>query len=246
MVPPLFLDVQPHHRVLDMCAAPGSKTGQLLEALHAGDGVPSGFVVANDADAARCNLLTHQTKRICSPCLAVTNHGAERYPELRPAGGDALRFDRILCDVPCSGDGTMRKAPDIWRRWSVNGGNGLHHLQLKIALHAAKLLKARPAGCCASVTAAAAAAAVADAGLRLSFALWAPHRPLPPSLNSRPKPSPPNPNTRAADDASRWAAAWSTPPAPSTPSRMRRWSPSCWCAAPAPFGWWTSRRTCPS
>lgn len=36
MVPPLFLDVRPHHRVLDMCAAPGSKTFQLLEALHAG------------------------------------------------------------------------------------------------------------------------------------------------------------------------------------------------------------------
>jgi 16S rRNA C967 or C1407 C5-methylase (RsmB/RsmF family) len=38
MVPPLFLDVLPHHRVLDMCAAPGSKTFQLLEMLHAGEG----------------------------------------------------------------------------------------------------------------------------------------------------------------------------------------------------------------
>ncbi len=28
----------------------------------------------------------------------------------------AYKFDRILCDVPCSGDGTLRKAPDIWRR----------------------------------------------------------------------------------------------------------------------------------
>ncbi len=36
MVPPLFLEVKPWHRVLDMCAAPGSKTFQLLEALHAG------------------------------------------------------------------------------------------------------------------------------------------------------------------------------------------------------------------
>ncbi len=65
MVPPLFLDVQPHHAVLDMCAAPGSKTQQLLEALHSGDGFPTGFVVANDADFKRCNLLIHQTKRVC-------------------------------------------------------------------------------------------------------------------------------------------------------------------------------------
>ena len=34
MIPPLLLDAQPHHYVLDMCAAPGSKTAQLLEALH--------------------------------------------------------------------------------------------------------------------------------------------------------------------------------------------------------------------
>jgi 16S rRNA C967 or C1407 C5-methylase (RsmB/RsmF family) len=35
MVPPLFLNVLPHHFVLDMCAAPGSKTAQLTEFLHA-------------------------------------------------------------------------------------------------------------------------------------------------------------------------------------------------------------------
>ena len=46
-----------------MCAAPGSKTFQLLEALHASNTQPAGLVVANDADAQRCNLLTHQ---VCS------------------------------------------------------------------------------------------------------------------------------------------------------------------------------------
>jgi 16S rRNA C967 or C1407 C5-methylase (RsmB/RsmF family) len=35
----------------------------------------------------------------------------------------------VLCDVPCSGDGTMRKAPDIWKRWSAKNGNALHPLQ---------------------------------------------------------------------------------------------------------------------
>jgi len=36
MLPPIFLKVEPHHKVLDMCAAPGSKTAQLIEALHEG------------------------------------------------------------------------------------------------------------------------------------------------------------------------------------------------------------------
>ncbi len=146
MVPPLFLDVQPHHRVLDLCAAPGSKTAQLLEALHAGGGgEPAGAVVANDADAARCALLTHQTARIRSPALLVVNHEAQHFPllhDLDPASPDArVQYDRVLADVPCSGDGTMRKNPGIWRRWSPAGGNGLHLLQVRIALRAAELLR---------------------------------------------------------------------------------------------------------
>ena len=44
MIPPLVLDVQPHHKVLDLCAAPGSKTNQLIEAIHAAeDPMPEGI-----------------------------------------------------------------------------------------------------------------------------------------------------------------------------------------------------------
>ena len=143
MIPPLFLDVQPHHKVLDMCAAPGSKTVQILEALHAGrDVVPPGFVIANDVDFRRCNMLTHQTKRLCSPCMVISNHEAQGIPVItHPETKEKMKFDRILCDVPCSGDGTMRKNPEIWRRWNANNGNGLHLLQLKITLHACRLLR---------------------------------------------------------------------------------------------------------
>ena len=46
MIPPLVLDVKPHHKVLDMCAAPGSKTGQLIEAMHAiEDVIPEGNTI---------------------------------------------------------------------------------------------------------------------------------------------------------------------------------------------------------
>lgn len=145
MIPPFFLDVQPHHRVLDMCASPGSKTFQILERMH-GDfegnaKLPTGFVVANDVDLKRCNLLTHQTKRANSPTLLVTNHEAQNYPVIRGPKGELFDFDAILCDVPCSGDATMRKSPDIWTRWAAGNGNGLHSLQLKIATRGAQLLK---------------------------------------------------------------------------------------------------------
>jgi multisite-specific tRNA:(cytosine-C5)-methyltransferase len=59
MVPPLFLDVQSHHYVLDICVATGSKTFQLLEMIHKSAKLaflPKGMVIENDVDVQRCNL----------------------------------------------------------------------------------------------------------------------------------------------------------------------------------------------
>ncbi|KPJ19129.1 tRNA (cytosine(34)-C(5))-methyltransferase [Papilio machaon] len=116
-----------------MCAAPGSKTAQLIEFLHADeDKVPSGFVMANDVDNSRCYMLVHQAKRLNSPCILITNHDSALMPALvttdnkDPTKTKPLKFDRILCDVPCSGDATLRKNPDIWLKWSTGNGNNLH------------------------------------------------------------------------------------------------------------------------
>jgi 16S rRNA C967 or C1407 C5-methylase (RsmB/RsmF family) len=133
MIPPLLMDVQPHHYVLDMCAAPGSKSAQLLEALHATPGVePTGFLVANDSDAKRTHMLIHQTLgRLGSPNMLVTNLDASNLPNvrIRAGKGDAtrvLQYDRILADVPCSGDGTLRKNVEIWQKWTPFDALGLH------------------------------------------------------------------------------------------------------------------------
>lgn len=154
MVPPLLLDVQPDHVVLDACASPGSKTAQLVEALHTktdpitGEAsfvpFPSGIVIANDAEYTRAQLLVHQSARLPSPSLMVTNLDASLFPTLRLENGEQVLFDRILCDVPCSGDGTLRKNVGIWKKWSTGDGNGLHSLQLRILLRAMNML--RPGG----------------------------------------------------------------------------------------------------
>ncbi|KAJ4428686.1 hypothetical protein ANN_25679 [Periplaneta americana] len=43
-----------------------------------------------------------------------------------------LQFDRVLCDVPCSGDRTLRKNHDIWLKWNTANGNNLHGMQSRI------------------------------------------------------------------------------------------------------------------
>ena len=147
MLPALLLNVRPTDCVLDLCAAPGSKTMQLLELLDA-NGSAAGMVVANDADFDRCLTLVHQAKRADSACLVVTHHDARAFPSVRLSAATdearMLQFDRVLCDVPCSGDGILRKTPEGWRKWTPERANGLHFLQRDILVRGLQLL--RPGG----------------------------------------------------------------------------------------------------
>ncbi|EKE40489.1 hypothetical protein ENUP19_0370G0030 [Entamoeba nuttalli] len=139
MIPPLFLNVKPYHDVLDLCAAPGSKTTQILEMIHSGPEEATGIVIANDSDYKRCELLDHQTKRLQSPNIIITNHLAQNYPV--KIGDQFMKFDRVLCDVPCSGDGTLRKNPDAWGKWNIMRGINLHKTQCTIMRRAVRLVK---------------------------------------------------------------------------------------------------------
>lgn len=173
MIPPLLLDVQPHHTVLDLCAAPGSKSAQLIELIHAGEedrvrqaiqkskqeagsavseddqGRSTGMLVANDVNYRRAQMLIHQVKRLNSPNMIVSNHDATMFPSIElptTSNGPAnqvkyLKFDRILADVPCSGDGTCRKNPNIWKDWSPQNGLGLYTTQVRILVRALQMLK---------------------------------------------------------------------------------------------------------
>jgi multisite-specific tRNA:(cytosine-C5)-methyltransferase len=177
MIPPLLLDVQSHHSVLDLCAAPGSKSAQLIELIHAGEedrvkqaierarsgatpelgsssigedsGRSTGMLVANDVNYRRAQMLVHQVKRLNSPNMIVMNHDATMFPSIElPTGsqglnkqGKYLKFDRILCDVPCSGDGTCRKNPNIWKDWTPQNGLGLFTTQVRILVRALQMLK---------------------------------------------------------------------------------------------------------
>jgi tRNA (cytosine34-C5)-methyltransferase len=130
MIPSHFLWVSPGDSVLDCCAAPGSKTAQILEMLH---GV--GCVVANDSDPRRCHALVHQIQRVGTSNVLVVCDNAQ-YLEFYGA-----TFDRVLSDVPCSGDGTLRKNAAAGAKWTPKGGGSVHGLQRTILRRGLELLK---------------------------------------------------------------------------------------------------------
>lgn len=110
------------------------------------DGRSTGLLVANDVDYKRAQMLVHQVKRLNSPNLIVTNHDATMFPSIQLPSEQGvqnryLKFDRILADVPCSGDGTPRKNPNVWKDWIPGNGLGLHPTQVRILVRALQMLK---------------------------------------------------------------------------------------------------------
>mmetsp|Transcript_28779 Transcript_28779/g.56527 ORF Transcript_28779/g.56527 Transcript_28779/m.56527 type:complete len:310 (-) Transcript_28779:1228-2157(-) len=142
-LPVLALDVLPHHRVLDMCCAPGSKTLQILDHMHNGTQFPSGILVANDSNRARAMTVAYRSRRASRTPFLLLASDARFFPTLKKKRGYKLEFDRVLCDVPCSGDGTLRKVNwKTWQSWGVKLGLSLHAVQLKILTRGLRLLKA--------------------------------------------------------------------------------------------------------
>ncbi|ELP83387.1 ribosomal RNA small subunit methyltransferase F, putative [Entamoeba invadens IP1] len=130
MIPALLLDCQKGMAVLDVCAAPGSKTTQLIEMVG-----KEGCVAANDSDVVRSRLLVHQTKRLNAPQLLITNFRAQKLEY------QSEQFDRLLCDVPCTGDGTLRKCIDAKIKFDIYDAYTIHREQIDIMKNVLHFLK---------------------------------------------------------------------------------------------------------
>lgn len=100
-----LLDTAPGMRVLDACAAPGGKTGHLLERHHLD-------LLALDADSGRARRIKENLSRLH---LSASVQVADCRDV--PRWWDGRLFDRVLADVPCSASGVVRRHPDIkWLR----------------------------------------------------------------------------------------------------------------------------------
>nr|WP_312625986.1 16S rRNA (cytosine(1407)-C(5))-methyltransferase RsmF [Scandinavium sp.] len=127
----LFADDNQPQRVMDVAAAPGSKTTQI--AARMGN---RGAILANEFSASRVKVLHANISRCGIGNVALTHFDGRVFGAALPES-----FDAILLDAPCSGEGVVRKDPDALKNWSPESNSEIAGTQRELidsAFHALK------------------------------------------------------------------------------------------------------------
>lgn len=113
MLPALALDPKENEKVLDLCAAPGSKTTQIAALMN-----NKGILFANEVRKDRVNILSANLERCgVANTIVTTSEGLRICKFFRE---NKFLFDKILVDAPCSGEGTIMNDPSILKTWNPN------------------------------------------------------------------------------------------------------------------------------
>ena len=108
MAPIAAAEINPGMRVLDLCAAPGGKSGGIAARMHG-----EGLLVANEIVSSRAKILGFTLERLGVTNAAVTCAHPDALCEALPE-----YFDRVIVDAPCSGEGMFRKDEGAIAEWS--------------------------------------------------------------------------------------------------------------------------------
>lgn len=126
-----LLDPRPGEMILDLCAAPGSKSTQIAEYMQ-----QEGTLISNEIDHKRSQVLLSNIERLGISNAIVTNASPEKLcPVLKNA------MDKILVDAPCSGEGMFKKEDEAINGWSVEHVLACAQRQRKILDSAYEALK---------------------------------------------------------------------------------------------------------
>ncbi|WP_297504812.1 tRNA (cytosine(49)-C(5))-methyltransferase [Thermococcus sp.] len=130
MIPPVVLDPKPGELVLDMAAAPGSKTGQIAQYME-----NEGCIIANDPKLSRANVLIANLNKMGVLNARVTTKDGAYF------GRFENTFDRVLLDAPCSSVGMIRKSWKFLTGWRLRGVIKYMNIQKRLILAAYRALK---------------------------------------------------------------------------------------------------------
>lgn len=121
---------KPGMKVLDLAAAPGGKSTQLLSYLD-----NQGLLVSNEISSKRAKILVENIERFGARNVLVTNESADRLAKVFKG-----YFDMIVLDAPCSGEGMFRKQPDATQYWTADYPAQCAQLQREILEDAVTML----------------------------------------------------------------------------------------------------------
>lgn len=134
MLPIIALNPNKNDSLLDLCASPGSKTTQAASYME-----NQGILVANDNKLGRLIVLCSNLEKCgVSNTIVTRRDGVQLCRRLAENG---YRFDKILTDVPCSGEGTLRSSPGTFLSWNIKTIENLSSTQKMIASAALEILK---------------------------------------------------------------------------------------------------------
>ncbi|OGU74713.1 MAG: hypothetical protein A2V93_05010 [Ignavibacteria bacterium RBG_16_34_14] len=131
MIPALMLSPNENDLVLDLCAAPGSKTTQLGEMMK-----NRGTLISNEIQLSRLKALVHNIERMNIVNAGVIHQKGELLSKIYEN-----YFDKILVDAPCSGLGIIQKKEEVIKWWDEKKVQVLADLQLRLLIAAVKMLK---------------------------------------------------------------------------------------------------------
>ncbi|MHA2938300.1 16S rRNA (cytosine(1407)-C(5))-methyltransferase RsmF [Vibrio sp. RC27] len=119
------------NRVLDMAAAPGSKSTQIAAKMN-----NTGLLVANEYSGSRIKALHANIERCGIRNIALSQFDGRVFGGWLPE-----QFDSVLIDAPCSGEGIVRKDPDAMKNWSKEAINTMAEVQRGLIVSAFQALK---------------------------------------------------------------------------------------------------------
>ncbi len=128
------LDARPGEVILDLCAAPGGKSTQIAAAM-----ADRGALIANDPEPSRARALAGNLERMGVMNAAVVSALPDRLAAAWPE-----RFDAVLTDAPCSGEGMFRRDAASRDEWRPASPEGCARRQAAILDRAAEMV--RPGG----------------------------------------------------------------------------------------------------
>ncbi|MHC4642145.1 MAG: 16S rRNA (cytosine(967)-C(5))-methyltransferase RsmB [Planctomycetota bacterium] len=126
VLPARLLNPRPEWKILDLCAAPGTKTTQLAELTE-----DSAKIIATDIDTERLKSVNENTARLQITCVNILP-----YEQVLNS-----KFDAVLLDVPCSNTGVLAKRIEVRYRVSPKAVKELAKTQASLLAAAAKMLK---------------------------------------------------------------------------------------------------------